>query len=161
MASDDMPDAAFTHTVRGFFGEELTIVAYAPVDDEDGGAVEFVIKGDDGRTASAHISSPAEREALARAWMEACRIADGEVPATEAQDEPAGEGEDNSPFTRHDAPYPGPGKPCPHDGGKYAPGFRCAACGKRDRQTPPVHLPSGGERVESAVHRLLGLPEGF
>lgn len=79
MASDEMPDAAFTHTVRGFFGEELTIVAYAPEDGEDPGAVEFVIRGKQGGPGlSAHISSPAEREALARAWMEACRIADGE-----------------------------------------------------------------------------------
>lgn len=79
---DDMPGAAFTHTVRGFFGEELTIVAYAPVDAEDGGAVEFVIKGEGGETVSAHISSPAERESFAKAWMEACRIAGGEPAGT-------------------------------------------------------------------------------
>jgi hypothetical protein len=76
---DDMPKAAFAHTVHGFFGEELTIVAYAPVDAEDGGAVEFVIKGEDGETVSAHVSSPAEREAFAKAWMEACRHAGGEL----------------------------------------------------------------------------------
>lgn len=80
----EMPDAAFTHTVRGFFGEELTIGAYPPEDDEDGGAVQFLIKDGQGKTASAHISSPAEREALARAWMEACRVAGGEPSATEA-----------------------------------------------------------------------------
>lgn len=86
MASDEMPGAAFTHTVRGFFGEELTIVAYAPEDGEDPGAVEFVIRGEQGGAAlSAHISSPAEREALARALMEAYRIADGETGATEAR----------------------------------------------------------------------------
>jgi hypothetical protein len=82
-----MPAAGFTHTVRGFFGEQLTIVAYAPVDAEDGGAVEFLIRAGRGsteRTASAHVSSPAEREALMRALMEAYRIADGEKPATEA-----------------------------------------------------------------------------
>jgi hypothetical protein len=85
--AEEMPAAAFMHTVHGFFGEELTIVAYAPVDDEDGGAVEFVIRGEHGRTAGAHISSPAEREAFAKAWMQACRVADGEKPATEARDD--------------------------------------------------------------------------
>jgi len=28
--------------------------------------------------------------------------------------------------------YPGPGNPCPHDGGRISPGFRCAACAKED-----------------------------
>jgi hypothetical protein len=88
VASSDMPDAAFTHTVRGFFGEDLTIGAYPPEDPEDGGAVQFHIRDENGRTAIAHISSPAEREALARALMEAYRIADGEQPAMEAREEP-------------------------------------------------------------------------
>lgn len=83
----EMPVADFTHTVGGFFGEQLTIVAYAPVDAEDGGAVEFVIMAGHGRTAGAHISSPAEREALMRALMEAYRVADGEKPATETRTE--------------------------------------------------------------------------
>jgi hypothetical protein len=73
-----MPDAAFTHTVRGFFGEELTIGAYPPEDPDDGGAVQFLVRDEHGKTATAHISSLAERESLTRAWMEACRIADGE-----------------------------------------------------------------------------------
>ena len=79
-APGEMPDAGFTHTAHGFFGEQLTIVAYAPVDAEDGGAVEFVIRNEHGRTAGAHISSPAEREALMRALMEAYRVAGGEKP---------------------------------------------------------------------------------
>jgi hypothetical protein len=81
-----MPDAAWTHTVRGFFGEELTIGAYPPEDDEDGGAVQFLVRDENGKTACAHVSSPAEREAFARALMEAYRIADGEPTATEARD---------------------------------------------------------------------------
>ena len=39
---------------------------------------------------------------------------------------------DDDPVFAHVAPYPGPDKPCPHDGGKYAPAFRCAACIARD-----------------------------
>jgi hypothetical protein len=86
--AQEMPAADFTHTVHGFFGEQLTIVAYAPVDDEDGGAVEFLVRGAAGGAAlSAHVSSPVEREALMRALMEAYRIADGEKPATEAADD--------------------------------------------------------------------------
>lgn len=87
MPSDEMPDAAFTHTVRGYFGEELTIGAYRPEGDGDGGAVQFVIKDEQGETVSAHISSPAEREAFARALMEAYRIADGEQTAAESPGE--------------------------------------------------------------------------
>jgi hypothetical protein len=107
-ASDDMPDAAFTHTVRGYFGEELTIVAYAPVDDEDGGAVEFVIRDQPGKTAlSAHISSPAEREALAKAWMEACRFADG-YPAVRQEARALAEADDRARLDSFPDPdYPG------------------------------------------------------
>jgi hypothetical protein len=86
-----MPDAAFTHTVRGFFGEELTIGAYPPEDDEDGGAVQFLIRDEHGKTTSAHISSPAEREAFAKAWMESCRLADAEPAAAEAMPSRVGE----------------------------------------------------------------------
>lgn len=85
-----MPDAAFTHTVRGYFGEELTIGAYPPEDEDDGGAVQFMVRDEQGRTATAHISSPAEREALARALMEAYRVADGE-PRTEADPQDGGQ----------------------------------------------------------------------
>lgn len=104
MASDDMPDAAFTHTVRGFFGEELTIGAYPPEDPDDGGAVQFLVRDEHGKTATAHISSPAERESLARAWMEACRIADGEKPAAEPERVP--------------------------EAGTIPPGLTCSACRK-------------------------------
>jgi hypothetical protein len=42
--------------------------------------------------------------------------------------------DDSDPVFAHEAPYPGPGKPCPHGGGVYAPAFRCAACVQRDRE---------------------------
>lgn len=32
------------------------------------------------------------------------------------------------------ADYPGPGKPCPHEGGKISPSFRCAYCARRDAE---------------------------
>lgn len=35
------------------------------------------------------------------------------------------------------------------------------ACRRAEDAPAPVRPPSGAERVESAAHRLLGLPEGF
>src|SRR6202041_1113769 len=51
----------------------------------------------------------------------------------------------------HDLPYPGLGNPCPHDGGKIAPGFRCAACAKEDRARIIAAPGNDGGNVEAAV----------
>jgi hypothetical protein len=60
----------------------------------------------------------------------------------------------------------GPATCCPRCyenlfGGAPEPGSVITIPGQVGEPPAPVHLPSGGERVESAVHRLLGLTEGF
>lgn len=84
--------APWSHTIKGYFGEELTIAAYPPCEGE-GGAITIAIR-EDKTGASILVESREARDDLARAWMEAERVASGEPPALEAGPIACGECDD-------------------------------------------------------------------
>ena len=85
MSEERYPSASWQHTVTGEFGERITVVAY-----EDGqhhpGSVTIDVDEQGKKPANILLARPEQREEFARAWMEACRRADGEPPAGEARE---------------------------------------------------------------------------